>query len=746
LPEATPLASKKFLVTLMALLALTCLRGPASAGAADIAPFRGASLNSPSSRLWPWEDWDSANKAQVEAYLDRLAALHVNAIRTLIFAIDWSNPAYQHALLEYIDAAAARRMKILFWLAFDVPSGHSNPKYRSFVDRAKLMVDRTVGHVATGRPRTPTILGWTVGNGEDPWSLSVVDFMEEIIPYVRTVDPYHPIGAETYNTWSGIYDGQLLGLESSNGHVEVRRRSWYGHVDYIGVSNYDFHDGQSRMPFNAATLLTQVNRQNSRNKPVVIEEYGNRLNDDPRASLLTQLVNTAAGRATNVQGTFLWNGHPEWNDAFLRPPGTNNLGIFWGDPGLPYELGLTKGFARVWGDRHGTRPWATYNFDDITSRSQALDGEDRADLALHGDAHKGPGRTGKGLVLDGPGDYATKAYDPADSAFMDSPFLSFEAWIKPMTWKWSNGLASRDGVWSVFLDGDGKLRAWANTGSGWSGKGASASTVPVDAWTHVAVRFDGSGWRYYINGRLDATFADVGALPSGVVTPFHLGTNGPGTPYASDHFQGTIDEVQIGAISPPLVRLSADEGIGSVLLDSSPHGSHAMLFGGYSWARQMVGDGRSIQFNGVDAYATIPNSSTYQLRHFTVDFYMRANDASSSRDQYIIGQGRGCCGSGWSLYLRGGRLNFVVNTDNVEGASEMRVSVPYEDIAWHHVRARHDGVTATLSVDGVPTSVPARGGIAYRYNEDVTLGRHDRSPFHYFGGALDEVEIYSTPW
>lgn len=734
------------LATLVALLFLTCLDDVVVAHAAEIAPFRGASLNSPRDGLWPWQDWNSTNKAQVEAYLDRLAALKVNAVRTILADLDWGNPAYQQALLEYIDMAAARSMKVLFWVGFHVPHGGGDPSYRSVLDKAKLMADRTVGHVAANRPRTPWILGWTVGNGEDPWSLAILDFMHDMIPYMRTVDPYHPIGAEAYNTLAGVHDGQLLGLESSNGNVEVRRRSWYGLVDYIGVSNYDLVDGASRMPFTTAALLTQVNRQNSRNKPVIIEEYGNRLDDDPRGILSTQLLNTTAGPVANVQGTFLWNGHPEWNDAFLPVAGSNNFSTFWGDPHLPYQLGPNKRFARVWGDRHATRPWASYNFDDLTSRNQALDGENSADLALRGNAYKGPGRTGRGLVLDGAGAYATKPYDPADSAFMDNPFLSFEAWIRPSAWKWSNGIASRAGVWAIFLGGDGKLKVRANTGSGWSDKGTSVSTVPVGVWTHVAVQFDGSFWRYYINGRWDARFADVGGLVFDVVTPFHVGANGPATPGPGDYFQGTMDEVQVGAVPPALVRLTADEGFGSMLLDFSPHGSHASLFGGYSWVRQMIGDGRSIQFNGIDAYATIPKSNASQSPYITVDFYMRANDPLSSADQYIISQGRDCCGSGWNVHLRAGRLWFVVNTGYADNEAEVSLSMACNDTAWHHVHASYDGVRATLSIDGVPTSVPASGPIVYRYNEDVTLGRLAVGPLHHFHGALDQVEVYSTPW
>ena len=53
----------------------------------------------------------------------------------------------------------------------------------------------------------------------------------------------------------------------------------------------------------------------------------------------------------------------------------------------------------------------------------------------------------------------------------------------------------------------------------------SASTVPLNAWTHVAVTRDGVTNRFYINGVLDCAVAASGSLyQSG--SPFLIGRQG----------------------------------------------------------------------------------------------------------------------------------------------------------------------------------------------------------------------------
>lgn len=716
------------------------------AQARELTPYRGASLNSPLDPRWPWQSWAST-KPQVTAYLDRLQSLKFNAVRLLLrhpsdspFVVEWDASA-QQALAEFIDLAATRGIRVLFWLDFVVPQGDDDPNYDAIVALGKTFADLTVGHLAAARPRSEAIAGWTIGNGENPWSLSIVAFVRELALYVRSIDPYHPIGAEAYNTSAGVLDGQLLGLESSNGNAAVAQRSWYGVMDYASVSQYDLADGTWRAPLNAANLLVQMNLQNPANKPILIEEYGNKLNDHTRGEFLSQLVNSTAATGRNVQAVYIWDAQPEWNDAVLPPAGSNNYGLFWYNTGQPYNLGANKAFTRLLGERHAARPWASYSFEDLTNAAEALNAQSsNGKLSLLGNAVKGAGYTGRGLVLDGSGDYATTAY----TSSMNQARVSIEAAVKPSVWKWSNGIACRNGVFCLFLGGDGKLKVWANTGSGWAPKGSSVATVPTNTWSRVGARYDGVAWRYYINGVLDASVSDPGSIVAGT-DPLHIGANGGQIPFSTDYFQGSIDEVSIGAVPDAFVRFSCDEGSGTTLGDGSGNALSATLFGGTIWPSQTIGDGWSIDFNGTNGYASVSGSSAHRYPTIAVDFYMRADNPGSSY-QYVVSQGRDYYGSGWNVYLYQGMLGFLANTDNLDNGSEVQLALPYTDTGWHHVHASYDGATARLTVDGQGVSTAGSGPIVYRNNELLTLGRLAFGSFYYFDGALDQVEVYAVPW
>src|ERR1700741_3620737 len=64
--------------------------------------------------------------------------------------------------------------------------------------------------------------------------------------------------------------------------------------------------------------------------------------------------------------------------------------------------------------------------------------------------------------------------------------------------------------------------------------------LAVNAWSHVALTWDGSIMRLYINGVEAANKARTGTLQS-TTTPLRIGTNSP----YGEFFQGLIDEVRI---------------------------------------------------------------------------------------------------------------------------------------------------------------------------------------------------------
>jgi hypothetical protein len=86
--------------------------------------------------------------------------------------------------------------------------------------------------------------------------------------------------------------------------------------------------------------------------------------------------------------------------------------------------------------------------------------------------------------------------------------------------------------------------------------GASARNggiIPAGVWTHVAVVFNGSDRRHYINGELAATFPEVGPLGTST-SPFRIGSDVSWTFSPS----GLIDEVRLWSVARTIAQIRAN--------------------------------------------------------------------------------------------------------------------------------------------------------------------------------------------
>jgi len=126
--------------------------------------------------------------------------------------------------------------------------------------------------------------------------------------------------------------------------------------------------------------------------------------------------------------------------------------------------------------------------------------------------------------------------------------LTFEAWIKPRSAQCNTILARGDGtnlattdyIFQVGTDGTncGVMKLALMVAGTWA---TSASTVPTNAWTHVAVNFDGTNAQFYINGLLDRAVAATGSVfQSG--SPLFIGRQGSA---GGNYFDGGLDEVRV---------------------------------------------------------------------------------------------------------------------------------------------------------------------------------------------------------
>ncbi|MDQ6993128.1 MAG: DUF5011 domain-containing protein [Mariprofundus sp.] len=96
--------------------------------------------------------------------------------------------------------------------------------------------------------------------------------------------------------------------------------------------------------------------------------------------------------------------------------------------------------------------------------------------------------------------------------------------------------------YSLILQGAGPTaKLWFYTGGTVANAFSTASLSNDGLWHHVAVSYDGTSARFYIDGALDSTVAAAGALAP--ITTANINVGGSGN--TVDYFNGDIDEVRI---------------------------------------------------------------------------------------------------------------------------------------------------------------------------------------------------------
>ena len=183
---------------------------------------------------------------------------------------------------------------------------------------------------------------------------------------------------------------------------------------------------------------------------------------------------------------------------------------------------------------------------------------------------------------------------------------------------------------------------------------SSANSIPMNKWTHVAVVWNSSGVRFYINGKLDTSVSTSGTAES---------TNwvNVGQEDSSRRYNGmiddvrvwnktrTIEEIRMGMTNPLKGDESGlvgywrfDEGSGSSAFDSSQGGKTGSIIGP-TWVTQ-PNFGVNVGFDGnMTGYAWSP--SIGWISFDPTQPYPKVPNYSARVDTY--GSLDGCGGRGW---------------------------------------------------------------------------------------------------
>jgi len=200
-----------------------------------------------------------------------------------------------------------------------------------------------------------------------------------------------------------------------------------------------------------------------------------------------------------------------------------------------------------------------------------------------------------------------------------------------------------------------------------------------------------------------------------------------------------------------------DEGVGTIAFDSSGNNNHGTLVNGPSWVNGKYG--KALNFDGIDDYASIPDSPSLRVQSFTLAAWIYVTKRPyehGSRHSAIINKllfnimGTGT--KGYKLQFEDPTStndNLVISIgDNIA----QRYLVTYNSIndltlnQWHFIVGTWDGSKACIYIDGelkasanTDTYTIVHDSMPLALGTEVTSGVKDV----WFNGIIDEAMVYN---
>ena len=136
--------------------------------------------------------------------------------------------------------------------------------------------------------------------------------------------------------------------------------------------------------------------------------------------------------------------------------------------------------------------------------------------------------------------------------------MTLEAWVNPISSTgWRTVILKESPVtglaYGLYASGDTNQPLGYVNLAGTDRFATASPAIPLNAWTHVAVTYDGAVIRLYVNGVARATTTAAGALPA-TTSPLRIGGNASW----GEYFNGMIDEVRVYNRALSVTEILAD--------------------------------------------------------------------------------------------------------------------------------------------------------------------------------------------
>jgi glucose/arabinose dehydrogenase len=189
-----------------------------------------------------------------------------------------------------------------------------------------------------------------------------------------------------------------------------------------------------------------------------------------------------------------------------------------------------------------TVPVASYSFNAGSGTTLADTSGSGNNGTLSGATWVVGGRYGGALSFDGLNDWVTVP----DAASLDlRTGMTVEAWVKPSslanTWRTVAVKETSGGlVYSLFANSSANRPNGHVIAGGTYREVVGGAQIALNAWTHLAITYDGANVRLYVNGTQAGTLAATGTMATSGM-PFRIGGNS----VWNEWFKGLIDELRV---------------------------------------------------------------------------------------------------------------------------------------------------------------------------------------------------------
>lgn len=189
---------------------------------------------------------------------------------------------------------------------------------------------------------------------------------------------------------------------------------------------------------------------------------------------------------------------------------------------------------------------AIYKFDETSGSSAINSAQNRYNGSIYG-ASRVTGKVANALQFGSAGSHVEIPMSPSAIAFPNGE-ISIDAWIKLDTiTPGSFYQLIGSGYWGLksfcLALESGQIQFYLYDGSAWRSVIISNQTLAANTWYYIALTYNGSSGKIYVNGVEDATNTISYPVPTSHNT-LHIGAGEYNFDFAYE-FQGIIDEIRV---------------------------------------------------------------------------------------------------------------------------------------------------------------------------------------------------------